>query len=79
LREEQAAPGGHRVAGVGREIHQRLLDLCAIDEDRPEIRIEREHDLDRLAKGPPQQSLPLTDDDVEIHDLGRDGTRGAGA
>ena len=66
----QRAAAGHGVAGVDREIHQHLLQLARVGQDRLQVTGERGDQLDVLAEGPAQHFLHRGDDGVEVEDLG---------
>ena len=65
----QRAARGHGVAGVDREVHQHLLQLARIGQDRPQVTGQRGDQLDVLANGPAQHFLHRGDDGVEVEDL----------
>ena len=62
----QRAAAGHGVAGVDREVHQHLLQLARVGQDRPQVTGERGDQLDVLAEGPAQHFLHCGDDGVEV-------------
>ena len=62
----QRAASGHGVAGVDREVHQHLVQLAGVGQDRPQVTGERGDQLDVLADGPAQHFLDRCDDAVEV-------------
>ena len=65
----QRAASGHGVAGVDREVHQHLVQLARVGQDRPQVTGERGDQLDVLADGPAQHFLDCCDDAVQVENL----------
>src|ERR1041384_6772723 len=62
----EAAAGRHRVARVGREVHQDLLELARVEANRPEPRREHDAQLDVGADQPGEQALRRAGQRVEV-------------
>ena len=61
-----APPSRHRVAGVGGEVEDHLLELRAVGLDRREVGREPDADADVVADDPAQHRLHVGDDLVEV-------------
>src|SRR5690606_12357155 len=67
----QTAAGGHRVAGVEREVDDRVLDLVRVDLDVVELLGQVRGDLDVLTDDALQHPGAVADHIIEIDDLWR--------
>ena len=67
--DRQLAAGGHRVAGVEREVEQDLLDAPAPQRDRRRLAHEDHAQVDELARRAPQQRLRALDRAVDVAGL----------
>lgn len=67
--DREAAPRGHGIARVHREIQEDLLDLAFIGLHVGWLRRERDGELDILAQDAPEHLLDLSDLLLEIENL----------
>jgi hypothetical protein len=68
-RHPQHAAVQHRVPGVRRQVHQRLLQRATLGLDRPDVRPERQVEADPLAQGPAEQALHVGEQVRDRDDL----------
>src|SRR3546814_112847 len=69
-RYPQPAAVRHGVPRIDRQVQDRGLELPRIDPAGPEIRLQLQHDLDRLADGAPQQLVEFVDQPVAADGFG---------
>ena len=67
--DRQDAAGGHRVAGIDRQVDQDLFDLAGVGEHRPEVEAEGGGQFDVLADGSSQELLDVRDELIEVEHL----------
>ena len=66
-RERQRTAAGHRIPGVGSEVHEHLLDLTRVDHNVLQRRVEVDHERDVLTDQTPEHALALLDQVAEVH------------
>jgi hypothetical protein len=67
-RQRQAAPSGHGILRVDRQVQQHLLHLSSVDLDQIELRGKIQNQLDLLAQRVSKKALDVRHDCVQIDD-----------
>ena len=65
-RDHQTPAVRHRVARVQSEVHQNLLDLATISENRELFPWELEVELDGFANQPPEHTRRFVEDGIQV-------------